>query len=664
MMLDRINLDARTPWRGLARGVLRSAAACLAALALTLAGGLAFAAPIPADVPEKPVAGVPLLATYAAVGTEAEEMDEGLSTQFAESLSARPGFAVKFVQRPTGNWLTPPRGATTGGWISFVMVATGEHRDAVVLVPDEKGTAVLAAVRRPCHFGGKARRDWIDPGPGQLPENAMKEIAADLGHRWATAWPGRPDRRVQVTVAGWKVAVGELGGGLDAAIKGKESESDKMEPAPIPALDGVTVLAFAALAEAGFEPTTQPAAMSLRIEVAQSVDHDALRLTLTREGKEAAGKPAKLIDRVVQRPAMYEHLLTAGRKLLLWGELVRDVAKIAPGPAPVEPLTLSAGAVVASVGLDLVAIDPATGLEKWKLAAPERSAPRYIAAPASVDQGVTVVRLSGNADRIDPATGKAEPFSGPMPATAGAIAPLPDGRAAVIHGSIVSLQARGKEVWKADFIEPVLAGPAVVGERVVIGAPNGDLVALALADGKEAWRKPTGLRLRGPIAAMGERMLVGSSEGTWRAFAAATGEKAWDYAGKDVPLLRPIEIDGSLLLLADKGNHVAIVEAATGAAKATFDSKTWLRGVAVTPGGQAGAKRWVVCTDLRGTVTFLGLADLKPARRVELATRLNPGIVLGDLPLAWAGHDDLEQKAPGALVGDVEGWIYLLEAPK
>ncbi|MCX5662051.1 MAG: PQQ-binding-like beta-propeller repeat protein [Planctomycetota bacterium] len=648
---------------------------------MVFAGAAAHAAPIAPDVPATPVPGAALVAAFAAVGPEADEVDGGISQQFAESLGARPGFSVKFVPRSSGNWLTPPQGAgaTTGGWLSFVMVATGEHRDAVVLVPDEKGTAVLAAVRRPCHYGGKARRDWVDPGPGQIVDNAMKEIAADLGHRWSTTWASRPERRVKVTVAGWKVAAGELGGGLDAAIKGKESETEKMEAALMPALDGATVLAFAALAEAGFEPTTQDAPASLRIEVAQSVDHDALRLTLTRDGKET-----KLVDRVVQRPAIYEHLLAAGRKMLVWGDTVRDVAKV--GVASAEPLALGVGPgeggagasgpagkaggaiVVASVGLDLCGIDPATGQDKWRIVAGERSSPRFVAVQG-LGQGAgagAVVRVMHDAAKVDLATGKVESVAGAAPATGGAIALLPDGRAAVVQDVAVSLQGKGKEIWKVAFAEPILAGPAVAGERVIVGVTGGELVALSLADGKELWRKATGLRLSGPISLVGgagDRLIVGSAEGTWRAFASADGAPAWDYAGKDVPLARPIEVNGQLLL-ADKGNHVALVDPANGAAKATFNSPTWLRGVMVTPGANPGAKRWVVCTDLRGTVSFLSPADLKPVRRIELATRLNPGIVAGDLPLAWAGHDDLEQKAPGVVVGDVDGWLYLIDMPK
>ena len=593
----------------------------------------------------------PFAVTSSAVGPEAEAVDASLVDGFVESLNARKTFNANVTPKNAAYWMKPPQ-STTSERISFVAVAVGEHRDLLALVWDNKATTVLAAARRQCRVGVKGRRDWFGPGPNQIGDNAVKELAADIGHAWTPGLARKEDRRVQVTTTGWNVTAADLTGGIDAMVKDKKGgEPERPVIASGAAVDAMKALTFAALSESGFEATSETAPATLAIEVAQAADHYAFRCTLTRDGK-----TTKYQRRFVARNEVYEHIVTATRKMLQWRESVRDAAHL--GDGPVEPLAASKGIVVATVGGDLCGIDTLTGENKWKIEAPPKSSPRYQAVGSGAQAGV--VGFLRGSERIEVATGKPTAFSATIPVLPFAFDLVGD-RAAVMRDTAVSLSQGGKELWKITFPEPLACGPAIAGESVIIGNDAGELIALAAADGKEIWRKPMSVRLRGSVTLIDDRVIVGSLEGTLLAVSPKDGAILWQHAARDLPLTKPSLLDG-MLLVADKGNTIWLLDPKTGAPRANFVAPTWLRGVSVV---ENAGKKWVACVDLRGVVRFLGAADLKPIRETDLATPLNGTMVAAsDFPLTWASHDDLEQKSPGLLVGADDGWLYLIDLPE
>jgi len=592
----------------------------------------------------------PFAVTFSTAGPDGEAVDASMLDGFVESLAARPGFAAQATARTGLLWFNPPV-VKNNERLSMVAVAVGDHRDLLALMWDDKGTTIVAAARRPCRIGAKGRRDWYGPGPYQLPENAVKELAADVGHTWKPGLARDESRRVQVNVKSWLVSASDLTAGMDALVKEKKgAEAERPVAASTPAIDGVKALTFAALSESNLQASSEPAPITLDIELAQATDHYAFRCTLKRDGKTSTYQ-----RRFVPRSDLYDHLVTTTRKMLVWSEGVRDAAKL--GAGDIEPLAATKGIVAVNVGEHLLGIDPQSGETKWAIEAAPKTAPRYFAWPAG-DNQPGVICLFRDAGRIDLNTGKSTSIAAMVPALPAGFDLIGD-QYACIRESTAALYKSAKEAWKTTLNEPLVCGPAIHGENLIVANDAGELIALK-PDGKELWRQPTQLRLRGPIALLDGKLLVGSLEGALLAVSPTDGKTLWKHAARDVLLQRPVLVDG-LLLIADKGDTLWLLDPKTGEARANFLAPTWIRSVRAI---EHANKKWIVCVDRQGTVRFLTLPDLKVAREVRLATSpATNSLFSAELPLNWASHDDLEQKAPGLLVGSTDGWLYLLDIP-
>lgn len=598
-----------------------------------------------ADQPEKSS----FVVTSSAVGPDAPGDEKELAKQFVESLAARPGVSARLEPRQGGPdaWNSAPANRANATWVSFVTVAAGERRDFLALVFDEKGTSVIGAAHRPAKSSQRGRRDWYGPGLNQIPENAVKELAADVAH---LVTKSRDDRRIKVESIPWTTIAKDAAVGLDSALKDKPADASALEAGRAPMVDAVRVLAIAALVKSGYQPTLGDAGAALRVEVGQAVDHLVLRITLTR------GEEKSKCHRLhVSQQVAFENLTVACRRLLVWRGAVRDAAWLGDGPA--EPLLASTGLVVGQVGLTLSALDPLTAETKWTLEPALKSQPQFFVwreNPLSVYRGLAKL------DRVDSSSGKTTVVADAVRAFPWSIDIAPDGRVCVGGEALVSVHRDGKEAWRVKLDTPLAAGPVMAGDRVLCATESGEMLALAIADGREIFRKSSVFRLHGPMTLAKDRVIAGSLDGKVRAIAIADGAAAWEHEAKDILLERPRLIDGHLLI-ADKGNTVWLIDAATGAAKASFGSTTWLRGVLPI---EAAGKKFIVVADLRGGVTFLSVPDLKPVRTVELGAKLNHAIAFApEMFLSWGAHDELEKKAPTVIVGDAEGWLYLLDVP-
>jgi outer membrane protein assembly factor BamB len=110
------------------------------------------------------------------------------------------------------------------------------------------------------------------------------------------------------------------------------------------------------------------------------------------------------------------------------------------------------------------------------------------------------------------------------------------------RGEIVALSAdRGAVVWRVQT-GPVIpfewgfesgdyydSSPVVVGQRVWIGAGDGNLYALDAATGKEIWRFKTEGRIRSSPAMAGGAVYVGSMDGSLYAVDAENGKLRWRF---------------------------------------------------------------------------------------------------------------------------------------
>ena len=595
------------------------------------------------------------LVSYSALGPEVES-ERGAAAEFTASLSARPGLSAEAAGQRTQAWHSPPRGAPPERWVSLVTVGFRTRRDWLAFVFDGPSGSATLAVRRPARIvvGKGARRDWIPPGEWQISENAIKELAADFGHAVAEPRPADAKSVVSLTVKVWEGAVGGGGGDAFELDEGGAEDEGLGEMgggagggARQEDLDGVSALAFAAACSAGWNPTAQQADRRLLVEVARGVNTYGLRTTLTD-----GARTLKCVKEAVPAEDLYLNLARMCLKLSA-PEDVLDLHRLASGPLHV--MAHADGRLVVLADGALVSYDAASGKAHWTIPGPERGAYHYATRKTS-DGTPQVFRLDGGLRRVKE-DGELEPVADVEPAGDWAFALMPAGDAAVVTSNSLRRCSAGKALWTFESERVLTCGPALAEDRLFAGNEAGELICLALEDGKELWRKQLGEPLDGPLACAAGLVIGASKSGTLIARRAKDGEEAWRADVGDV-LLAPPEVVNGALLVAAKDNTLRLLDPATGGQKAAHALDTWCVDVSAAAGG-------VVCTDLRGTVTFLNAADLRPVRKLQLPARPGRGIVYAAaFPDRWGAAQGLifEEK-PVVLVSDKDGFLYLLSAP-
>jgi outer membrane protein assembly factor BamB len=93
-------------------------------------------------------------------------------------------------------------------------------------------------------------------------------------------------------------------------------------------------------------------------------------------------------------------------------------------------------------------------------------------------------------------------------------------------GTVMHLDAvTGKERWRAQLGQPILAGAGNDGTRVAVVTRDNELVVLA--DGKPAWRKPLAVKVATAPLVAGERVFVLAVDRRVMAFDAIDGKSLW-----------------------------------------------------------------------------------------------------------------------------------------
>lgn len=627
---------------------------------LLIACGFAAAAETPAPRRGPAVVG-------GVLGPEREAALPPLHGELVKSLAVRPEFQGASAVDP-GSAAAYAKLNEPPGWrIDVQTVAFGETRNLVAFAYAADNMTVVAAARRPCRVGQKGRRDWYDPGPNQLVENAIRELASDIGRGWTKLPAVDAAKRVGVLVVPWKVTAAEASGGsVDAMIKdGAGSTGPKLEPAPMLDVGGLQPLTIAAVSAAGYQPVigqggAEPGpevAMSFKVEVARAADDFAFRYTLAQ-----GGKTVQRQVRRVAKASLYETLAAGARAMFLGGGAVRDVVRLAQGPAELVAITTGKDArLVLNSPEGLRAVDVETGEDAWKI---EHSRRQALAVCVGDPAGPMVFRFDGSGSRVDLATGKVTPVTAAAPGAAWSLAANAEGDAvAVVSGPVLTVFREGKEAWKFTSPEAISAGPLLCGDRLIIGTEGGDLLALNLADGKELWRRAIASQPRGSIANIGELILVGSVDGKVFAIMPADGSTTWTHQAGDVLVGVP-KITSRGLFLADKTNTIWLLDATSGKPRASWTASTWLTHAQVV---EVGGVTRIVTADRRGVLRWHSLDDLRPKREVTLCSspvHLTPRLlVAGELPESLGARDDFAKKSPALLAGDSEGNVYVVSLP-
>jgi outer membrane protein assembly factor BamB len=236
------------------------------------------------------------------------------------------------------------------------------------------------------------------------------------------------------------------------------------------------------------------------------------------------------------------------------------------GGAVQSHLVRSADALyVTTMGNDLVALDAASGIERWRFAASDS-----IFSTPAIDGGVIYF---GSADHyvyaIDPATHQPKWKT----KTGGAVFAGP----AVAHGIvcvgsvdqiIYGLDAATGDVrWTVKGAGMYQSNTATDGQRFFVGGWDNTFRAIDAATGKIAWEKRIGYDKNGRISfyyspaisspAVGDgKVFVTTNDGVLHAFDAATGNVAWKFDGKKVGYSSPCYHDGKVYCAIGDQGHV------------------------------------------------------------------------------------------------------------
>lgn len=208
---------------------------------------------------------------------------------------------------------------------------------------------------------------------------------------------------------------------------------------------------------------------------------------------------------------------------------------------------------------ELVDLEPTLAVKKlWDTGVGGGGEKLRLALGLALDRGVlyTAAR-DGKVVALDPATGR-EKWSQDTKAD---LAAGPGVGANVLavgtsDGKVIALDvASGKVLWKVAVSSEVLAAPLVTADRVVVRAVDGRVHALDALTGKSQWtgEEPVPkLSLRGTAAPMlvKDNVIAGFDSGKVVAFALATGDVAWQAQvttpGGRSELDRLADVDGAV----------------------------------------------------------------------------------------------------------------------
>lgn len=192
---------------------------------------------------------------------------------------------------------------------------------------------------------------------------------------------------------------------------------------------------------------------------------------------------------------------------LLWFRgLGRDYPNAANSLGMSSSLLVVDGTLVAQVENDsesfTAGLDPATGLNRWKLDRPKKANwTSPVPVPAADGRTLVAIQSSKGVVAVEPATGKVawsyDEGASTVPSTT-----VSGGRLYVpSHGlTVLEPAAAGqppRQVWRAAQLRPGTSSPLVVGDRVFTLNDGGILTCGDAADGKRLWQ----LRMKGPFSA-------------------------------------------------------------------------------------------------------------------------------------------------------------------
>jgi len=444
------------------------------------------------------------------------------------------------------------------------------------------------------------------------------------------------------------------------------------EAGPVISPDVYEVMSWGAACQAGWTPTASTAPAEATLSVAAGVKSASLRLAIESEGRRR-----ELVKRSVHEDDIH-------------AVLRRMFSCLAPGSIAADFFRLGSGAgVVATAPERLLCqanggvrgVDTGTFLARWG------DGPKQLAAAACVpwrtpDGTVELLQWRPQLALIDPADGRPKPLA-PQAAAYPWSFDIDGGRVVIGSGTAVALFKESQEAWRHAEADAVTCGPILAGRLVVAGTGEGSLFALDAETKAVAWRLEFDGGLFGRPAVAGGNVVAYCRAGdALVAVDTATGRKAWSQPLGDVLIGQPVTTPAGILV-ATKGNRVALLDPHTGRPRAERTLPGWIVDVVPLRGKGDTSASWIAALTRNGMLTLLGATDLEPARSLRLDGRPGYGraagfIVAKQFPAAWLGpapssgdgaafdaldgelESSLADRADCLLVDDEEGYGWII----
>lgn len=243
----------------------------------------------------------------------------------------------------------------------------------------------------------------------------------------------------------------------------------------------------------------------------------------------------------------------------------------------VTPAVAGTTLYVGSCSGRFYSLDLATGADRWVYDTSADGSPAQFHGDVLIDGTWLFVGADaqpvGHLYAFDTASGRVAwklPFPGGVPASV-------LGRSGVVYaqaagGEVWAVEAAtGELVWLHGALGPGAASqrqvdPLLAGDRLVVGWPSGDVEALDPATGDLQWSARIGQRLNTSLAEVGGHVVVGAVDGKLHALALADGRPRPPIDLGGLPYGDLVATGGCLLVLhSGDGHSLSCLDAARGA---------------------------------------------------------------------------------------------------
>lgn len=544
-------------------------------------------------------------------------------------------------------WNKRPEKIPANEWISVVLCGFGVQAQAFAFMFDGPHGAprLLAHVPYKLSVLPSGAKQWILP---------IGQIANSIGAEY---------RRNPIPAKSAEGASVSIKIGADETKAGSSENSGAATVTFGEALPAMEAMLCAALCEQSWTPTWEQNEQCIRLDLRFAFKSASMRVT------RQAGNTSGVRRKEGIPEDQYFGFLSRMLFTLKADAGIADFAWL--GSGRIQLLTATVERVCGAGEAGIAAYDPRNGKRLWAVVAGKVPD----AFETFLDDGGQdrVMRISGGVAAVNLAAGGAQKVLAPAaPGAPWAVAARDDGTAAVAQFATLSSYRNATLLWQKEEASSVTAGPAISAKFVFAGTADGDLFCRGVEDGAEKWRKSFGGELRGPVVISGTTIFVFTKkEDALIALSSTDGSTIWTQPVGDVLLKAPVVLGGKCLIVA-KNNRILLLNENDGKIAAETRWATWL--VDVVPVILEGRAQ-IVCTDIRGKLSFLDAANLKVLREMSLPARPSGGMkFVREFPSVWgaaaaeadplaglAFDEPVGKLKPAVLVMDNEGFCYIVQ---